>query len=223
LYAEGFSLASSPLPDENIPLYKIEFNPIRVSPIPGSTGLTRIRSLAVSQKQDKIVISARTKLRSDLGCGVLELKLSHGKLRKILDDPDCNASQRNSSLSWRSLSLSPDAETAVAIRDRRLELIDLVHGAVRAVGDNFYRAAWSPDGKKIEGTKTYVVQFRQQKRSRRMKLAARRQLTRSSHLLSLVLMICSGSSPPFRAKSVSRTFFLQPFGTSAGLLGASTT
>jgi WD40 repeat protein len=48
---------------------------------------------------------------------------------------------------WQDFSLSLDGERAVGIHDRRLQLIDLVHGTTRPLGDELFIAAWSPDGK----------------------------------------------------------------------------
>jgi Tol biopolymer transport system component len=49
---------------------------------------------------------------------------------------------------WYDLSLSPNGEQAVAERNGRLEVIDLVHGTIKSLG-GFREATWSPDGQRI--------------------------------------------------------------------------
>ena len=104
--------------------------------------------MAVSRLRDKIVISGQYHLSLDGGCGIFELNLSNGKVKRILNNPDCVVPGRQGYLSaWLDLSLSPDGQKAVAIRKHRLELLDLTRATVRALGDDFVKAAWSPDGK----------------------------------------------------------------------------
>ena len=137
---------SAPSPAPSPRLYKIVFNPTLVSPVEGSEGLRPIYSIAVSRHQDKIVISGI----NETSCGIFELNLSQGKLKRVLDNPDCLLPGSEGYLAaWLTISLSPDGQKAVAIRKHRLELIDLTHATVRALGGGFVKAAWSPDGKWI--------------------------------------------------------------------------
>ena len=137
---------SAPSPAPPPRLYKIVFNPTLVSPVEGSEGLRPIYSIAVSRHQDKIVISGI----NDISCGLVELNLSQGKLKRVLDNPDCLLPGSEGYLAaWLTISLSPDGQKAVAIRKHRLELINLTHATVRALGGGFVKAAWSPDGRWI--------------------------------------------------------------------------
>ncbi len=139
LYAQRFFDPTGP----NSGLYKIEFGPTRASRVAGSEGLTSTSGIGASR--NKIVVSAgylnSAGLLDEKSCGMFELTLASGKVKKILSNSDCKYKS-----SWSSISLSPDGEQVVAVRERRLEVISLESGAVRLLGDGFYRAAWSPDG-----------------------------------------------------------------------------
>jgi hypothetical protein len=129
-------------------LSKVEFNPIRISPVPGTTPFV-IESFAFSARQDKLLISGGRTDANGRSCGVFEILLPVGTVRQVLKS-DC----RNQ-WAWDNLSLSPDGEQAVATvdsnahRDAHLELIDLVHGTVRSLSAEFWIGVWSPDGKRI--------------------------------------------------------------------------
>jgi hypothetical protein len=112
-----------------------------VTPILGSLALG-VSRLAVSVRQDKIIISGAYRPGNDVACGVFELSVPSGNVRQILLQPDCHAAS-----SWSYLSLSPDGELAVATHNHRLEVIDLVHGTTKSFGDGLLMGAWSPDGK----------------------------------------------------------------------------
>lgn len=145
LYGGVFNRRSSDPRTE--PLCKIQFNPTRVTPVPGSARLTQIYSVAVSQREDKIVVAGG--LRGKLGCGIIELNLLDGSIREVLFDISC---QPQDVLSWWvRLNLSPDGKHATAYRRHKLEMIDLVSGTVQSLGERFMEAAWSPDGKWLAG------------------------------------------------------------------------
>jgi WD40 repeat protein len=130
-------------------LYRIEFNPTRISPVLGSSGPNPIFSVVVSESQDKIVFSAKYRLTAEMGCGIFELAVSRGKVRRILDSPGCLSFPNGSLSAWRSVSLSPNGEKAVAIRKGRLQLVDLATSTAKEhneFGDRLYQAAWSPSG-----------------------------------------------------------------------------
>jgi hypothetical protein len=119
-------------------LCKIQFNPTRVTPVRGSARLTQIYSIAVSQREDKIVVAGG--LRGKLGCGIIELSLSDGSLREVLFDVNC---QPMGALShWGFLNLSPDGKRATAYRSHKLEMIDLATGTAQPLGERFMEAAW---------------------------------------------------------------------------------
>ena len=129
-------------------LSKVEFNLVRLSPVPGTTGFF-IKSFAVSGRQDKVVISGRRSDPDGGGCGVFEVLIPAGDARQVLNS-DCRYRW-----AWDSLSLSPDGEQAVAEvgsntdHDLHLELIDLAHGITKPISSEFWVGVWSPDGKWI--------------------------------------------------------------------------
>jgi WD40 repeat protein len=127
----------------NIGLYKIEFGPTRATPVAGSEGLFSIYGIGVSRT--KIVVSAgylnSAGLLDEKSCGLFELTLASGKVRKILSNSNCKYKS-----SWGSISLSPDGEQLVAVREHRMMLVNLGTGDVRSLGEGFFDAAWSPDG-----------------------------------------------------------------------------
>jgi hypothetical protein len=120
-------------------LFKIELDdPVHMSPVAGSEAFS-VKDLAVSSRQDKIVISAA---QFGAACGIFEVGLP-GPVRPIATSSSCDATAQ-----WTYLSLSPDETRAAAVRNRHLELIDLTTGAVTEPrGGRYARGAWSPDGK----------------------------------------------------------------------------
>ncbi len=142
LYGQRFFDPSGP----NTGLYKIEFSPPRATRLAGSKGLTLASSIAASST--KIVVSAA--YLTDGGpvsrCGLYELMLSSGDVHEIVSNSDSDCKYISS---WTSISLSPDSRRIVAVRKHRLELIDAETKVVQSLGDGFYDAAWSPDGRWI--------------------------------------------------------------------------
>ncbi len=124
-------------------IFKVEFNPVRATSVPGSLELGAA-SMVVSKRQDKIVISGGHGRGSDAVCGIFELSLTNGNLRQVLQESNCSYTG-----SWLYLTLSPDGVQAVGIREHRLGVIHLSDGATRFLGYGYDMAAWSPDGKWI--------------------------------------------------------------------------
>ena len=77
-------------------------------------------------------------------CGLYELILASGELNKIIGNTSCHYKS-----SWNSISFSPDGYRLIAVREHRLELIDLETRTIKSLGDGFFHAAWSPDGRWI--------------------------------------------------------------------------
>jgi hypothetical protein len=127
-------------------LLKIEFNPTRVSNVPGSLDFD-ILSVAVSVHEDRIVISGIRREGGQRSCGVFELKLPGGDIRQALKSPGCDYRSL-----WTDLSLSPSGDQAVAFH-KGLELLDLVNGKSRSIGAEFWTGAWAPNGKWIAALK----------------------------------------------------------------------
>jgi len=127
-------------------LYRIDLNPIRVSAVPAQASLKPIHSIAVSLREDRLLISGGYEKGGSRYCGVFEISLPSGNLRSVLETPDCKYLS-----AWLYLSLSPDGKQAVAVhgRSHSLDLIDTVHGEVKSIGVGFMKASWSPDGRWI--------------------------------------------------------------------------
>jgi WD40 repeat protein len=106
-------------------------------------GLPSIYSIAASSS--KIVVSAGYSTGEMASrCGLYEMMLPSGGVHQIVSDSGCKYSS-----SWHSISLSPNGRRIVGVREHRLELIDTETKAVQSLGEGFYRAAWSPNGRWI--------------------------------------------------------------------------
>ena len=123
---------------------KFEFNPLRGTPVKGAEGMTSVHSIAVSGRGDKLLFSGHYQPGEDQGCGIFELNLATHRVRKVIDNPDCDYRG-----AWLSLSLAPEGLRAVAVRKNRVELIDLTLGTLNVLGGGFMEATWSPDGRWI--------------------------------------------------------------------------
>ena len=142
---DGKSLYATASPGEmRRGLRKIEFNPIRFADVPGSAEFN-IYNVAVSAHGEKIFVSG---VRSEQGgqiCGVFELNVRDGSIRQVLQSSDCDFLS-----AWIYLSLSPGGERAVALHNKRLELLDFVNKTSQPIGGaDFVLGAWAPDGKWI--------------------------------------------------------------------------
>jgi WD40 repeat protein len=122
-----------------IALCKIELRTLIKTAISGSTGLYAT-NFAISDQGDRIFVSGYR--RDQDTCGLFEIAIPGGAMRQVLGQSD-----KGPKSSWRNLSLSPDGRRAVATRNGRVELIDILDGAVRPLGDELFIAAWSPNGK----------------------------------------------------------------------------
>jgi hypothetical protein len=145
--AYGFNASGENGIYRNLPgLAKIEFNPTRLTPVLGTIPFVFIKSLAISARQDKLVISGNRLDSDGRRCGVFEILLPAGNVRQILKS-DCRYQW-----AWDKFSLSPDGAQAIATvgsntdHDLHLELIDLVRGTARSFGRGFRVGVWSPDG-----------------------------------------------------------------------------
>lgn len=119
---------------------------MRATKVRGSEGLTSIYGIAASLT--KLVVSAgylnAAGILDPKRCGLYELILASGEVNKIANNSSCHYKS-----SWNGLSLSPDGRQLIAVREHRLELIDLETKAIKSLGDGFLHAAWSPDGRWI--------------------------------------------------------------------------
>lgn len=129
-------------------LSKIEFNPTRITTVPGSQSLI-IQTFAISSRQDKLVASGNLRDEHGNRCGLFEISIPSGSIRQILNS-DCRES-------WdcQNLSLSPSGEEAIAgigshvSHEFHFERIDLARGTTKSLDDQFSLGVWSPDGKWI--------------------------------------------------------------------------
>jgi hypothetical protein len=149
-------------------LYRIDFNPIRASAVPAQASIKPIHSIAVSAREDRLLISGGYEEGGNQYCGVFEVSLPSGALRSVLQSPDCRYLS-----AWLDLSLSPDGTQAVAVHSRSihsLDLIDIARGQAKSLGTGFMKASWSPDGRWIAaleyGSKLRTVLFDARRLSR---------------------------------------------------------
>jgi len=153
LYARHFGGMGKLEPPEP-GLVKIEFNPTRLSAVPGSTALSIYYALAVSPHQDRLIISGHEAGARRSLCGIFELSLPAGSLRKIVESPTCDPIADPPPTRWSEISLSPDGARAVALRNYHLELISLSDGKISVLGGGAYlMGSWSPDGRWLAATK----------------------------------------------------------------------
>lgn len=134
-------------------LFRIELRSMHVSDVPGSGSFRSFSSMAISLRQEVSVVAGKYWNGGRVICGVFSLNLLNGNVRQVLDTEDCD-----DALARIDISLSPDSKYAIAIHRRSLELIDLANGGVRKLGENFMKAAWSPDGKWIAAAKYSLLQ-----------------------------------------------------------------
>jgi Tol biopolymer transport system component len=124
-------------------LMKIEFNPTRVTNVPGSLEFG-ILSMAVSAHEDRIVISGLRRHNDRTDFGIFELTLPDGNSWQVLQSPNLEPGS-----AWADLSISPNGERAVAIHKGQLQLIDVVNGVTQPIGSDFWAGAWAPNGRWI--------------------------------------------------------------------------
>jgi hypothetical protein len=127
-------------------LVRIEFNPMRSTPVTGTQGFA-IKDFGVTQDGSRVVISGRHREGALDKCGLFEITVSTGSVRHVVA-ADCS-----NQWSWTDLAVSPEGNRAVAEygnthtdHNYRLDLIDLAHGTTKSLGD-LSRPAWSPDGR----------------------------------------------------------------------------
>ena len=127
-------------------LVRIDFNPIRSTPVAGTQGFI-IHDFAVTPDGSKVVISGVHREGAAEQCGLFAITVSTGSFRRVVGD-DCKHQW-----SWTRLAISPDGNRAVAEygnthtdHNHRLDLIDLARGTTRSLGE-LSRPAWSPDGR----------------------------------------------------------------------------
>jgi WD40 repeat protein len=138
LYAQALGTRENKAPSG---LVRITFNPTRFEQLKGSDSLKDFSSFAMAPQGNRAVLSGRSK---NEGCGLFVLSSPDGALRKVRDDEECSYVS-----AWLHLSLSPDGRRVVAVHKKLLEIINLETSESTVIGDDYYKAAWSPDGQWI--------------------------------------------------------------------------
>lgn len=128
-------------------LCRIELRPVRTIPVPGSN-IFGINSLAVSAHQNRIIISGIRKARSVEERGIFELNPLTGESRLLVpNDKPKLGNLFPAQSAWSHLAVTPDGKRAVAVRQKVLEVIDLITGDIKQLSSNLEFGTWSPDGK----------------------------------------------------------------------------
>ena len=128
-------------------LLKIELRPLRSTLIPGSD-VFGVNSLAVSARENKIVISGWRKQGGAEERGIFELNPLSGESRILaINDKPKIGNLFPAQSAWQHLAVSPDGKRAVAMRQHTMELIDLTNGSVRTLSTDLEFGAWSADGR----------------------------------------------------------------------------
>lgn len=144
LYATAFKHLDAKTITSLPGLWKIELNPVRVSPLPGLDVFDAIDRFAVSRREDKILFTGTRRDAGSETCGIFELNLTDGNLRPVLQTTDCKAGSP-----WRVFDLSPNGSEALIRADRRLAVLDLADRTVTPLGSELWLGSYSPDGKWI--------------------------------------------------------------------------
>jgi WD40 repeat protein len=134
-YLQVPSASALNLPDA---LIRVEFSPVRQSPVPGSGGLGDIYSLTLSPRSGRIFVSASG--GKDHHCGVYEIDPDAGTHRplRVGDGPNCRGGMG---------SVSPDGKEVLSGDRDHLNVLDLETGARKPLGTG--TGSWSPDGRWI--------------------------------------------------------------------------
>jgi len=120
-------------------LKKLEFNPVRLTVVPGSAGLGYITSITVSPATGKIFVSASTRRDGKLECGDFEIDPAGGPFRalRLGIAPGCEG------------PVSPDGRLGLHTDGDRLSMMSLATGGSTLLGSGLKWATWSPDGRLI--------------------------------------------------------------------------
>ena len=127
--------------------YRVDLSPVRVESLGCREDVSSAFDLAISGNEHFMLVSGNIKREPAYGCGIFEFRLPALEIRQVLDAGDCRSYGFENA--WTSLSLSPDGRQAVAVRQDRLELIDVVRGTRQTLAHGVVKAAWSPDGRWI--------------------------------------------------------------------------
>jgi len=140
IYDDSVLKRKTPTVPEGSGIFRIELESMDAQRIPGSADIV-VFSMALSSREDKLVVSGRLRREGRRICGLFDVFLTDGAIKPVIETSDCEYLS-----SWSHLSVSPDGERAVANHRGSLEVIDLRTKAVRRLGPYDGAAEWSPDG-----------------------------------------------------------------------------
>jgi hypothetical protein len=123
-------------------LVRIQLDTLQVSSVPGTTEFG-YNGFAVTPAEDMIVISGQRHARGQQSCGVFVVTLPDAAVRQVAS----TGCQYTDAGVWTDLSVSADGQWLAGLHGRRIELLDLSRGTAKPLGNDFWRASFSPDGK----------------------------------------------------------------------------
>ena len=127
-------------------LVAVTIRPSGVSQVPGSEGFNKIDGLAVDATAHKAVVSAIYEHDGISDCGLFELSMPGGAVKKILDNLSSSCDFLSS---WTDLSVSGDGMRMVGTAGRgQVGVVNLSERRVEKIWPGT-AAWWSPDGKWI--------------------------------------------------------------------------
>jgi hypothetical protein len=138
--------------DPSAGMLKIEFDPPRISGIPGTFGFYSIWHLTVARPSERILVSGNAPGLRPGQCGIYEIDEAGGAPRQVLTGafPECGGGGG---------PVSPEGKLVLGYAGGNVRVIDLATCATRVVrglegltpGDVawWHRVAWSPDGQWI--------------------------------------------------------------------------
>jgi hypothetical protein len=123
-------------------LVRIQLDTLQVSSVPGTTEFG-YNGFAVTPTENMIVISGQRQAGGQRSCGVFVLTLPDAQIRQVVNS-GCNYTDAGV---WTDLSVSADGQRLAGLHNRRIELLDLSRGTAESLGNDFWLASFSPDGK----------------------------------------------------------------------------
>lgn len=177
-------------------IVRVQFDPTRVTGIPGSAGIGELHSLAITSAGG-VVFSGSEDSGEGRSCGIFRIDPVRHGVHKVLDNPGDGCRYVSA---WLRISVSPDDRRVLAVRRGELGVIDLVSGSSQSLGGGFADGEWSPDGKWIaalvEGSREEGVLFDANTlaRQRVLKISGVKWSPDSRFLLGLTPRGC-GSTP----------------------------
>jgi hypothetical protein len=144
LYATAFKQLAPKSFTDAPGMVKIDFNPAYISNLPGLDSFYALDRFAVSRREDMIVLGGFSRATTgSKTCGIYRLGIPTGNLHPIIESSGCVGRP------WRVLDISPTADEALILADRRLARLNLTSGEIVPLGSQLWGGAYSPNGKWI--------------------------------------------------------------------------